>query len=96
MTSYDSWLEQPYQDKYAEEDAIDEIKERILDELEPNTLSKLCEGVGEDSLYRREEEIEEALKARDFESLGRLIWAANWEYWEDYAERSAVDEYNNQ
>lgn len=84
-------------DRYYEPDSETEDEEifmeeevpAILNEVKPESLSSLCEAIGEDCLFRRKEQIEHALYHRDFAELGRLVWACNMDYWENYAESLA-------
>lgn len=74
-----------------EEFFMEEEVPNILNEVKPESLASFCEAVGEDCLYRRKEQIETALYNRDFAELGRLVWACNIDYWEDYAENLAQE-----
>ena len=91
--SYEGWLSSG---AHANEDEEIYIEERISEllklECDPNRIGNVCEAIGEDCLYNHKEQIEEAMRTRDFVALGRLLWGDVFEYWENMAMTIAQDE----
>ena len=76
-------------------DFIDERAAELLKDIQPNTVARLCEAIGEDLLFKAKDQLQDYLDNKDFENLGRKIWALNIEYWETWAENSATEDYNS-
>lgn len=93
MSRYDSWLEQPYQDQYAEEDRIEEEIEFLMDtEHNPHDFDIFMDAIANDALYDKKAEITAALaKDGTMEQLGKAIYQAVW----DYCERRATEQATN-
>lgn len=93
MSRYDSWLEQPYQDQYAEEDRIEEEIEFLMDtEHNPHDFDIFMDAIADDALYTHKEQITAALaKGGTMEQLGKAIYQAVW----DYCERRATEQATN-
>ena len=96
-SSFDSWLTT---DKDAESYAAAEesIAERAKElQTEANYDCTLFENFSLD-LYsataEQAESIEEYLKSRDFEKLGRLVWSISYETRQKMAETKAFDEWD--
>ena len=81
-TNYDTWLEQPYQDSYDAEpeeweydDAIDELATDYLrtnfKDVDTVVLSDVIYSLNQDDTNL----IDDYIKSRDFEKLGRKLWA---------------------
>ncbi len=78
-----------------EEEQIDErVCELLNSTLNPCLFSNITEAIGEDALAKHSEQIQEAMRERDFLTLGRIIWNDITEYWEDKANSQASDEWN--
>ena len=97
MTAYDRWLEQPYQDKYDEEDAIDQEVEALLaDEYDIKKFDVFMDAIANDCLYddKVQKQITDALQTGDRLALGQAIFDAVSDQLEKWAENHAVDRYN--
>lgn len=97
MSNYDRWLEQPYQDKYAEDDAIDQEIEALLeDEYDIKKFEVFMEAINNDCLYEEkvQKQITDALQTGDRLALGQAIFDAVCAKLENWAESEAVDRYN--
>jgi hypothetical protein len=66
----------------------------LLKDIKPNTVDRLAEAIGEDLLAKDKEQLQDYLDNKDFENLGRKIWALNMEYWETWAENVAIEDYH--
>ena len=92
MTAYDRWLEKPYQDACAEQEAIAEVVEELLsDECNPQNASVFLEAINEggclDSDYIHERLLEILSRGHSYADIGELIWDAVV----DYCEGNATD-----
>jgi hypothetical protein len=92
MTAYDSWLEKPYQDAYAEQEAIDEIVEGLMQtECNPQDASVFLEAINEggclndDNVHKRLKEILAA--GHSYADIGELVYDAVV----GYCEANAID-----
>ena len=97
MSNYDRWLEQPYQDKYDEEDAIDQEVEALLaDEYDIKKFDVFMDAIANDCLHDQKvkQQITEALQTGDRLALGQAIYDAVSEELESWATDHAVDRYN--
>lgn len=97
MSNYDRWLEQPYQDKCNEEDAIDQEVEALLaDEYDIKKFDVFMDAINNDCLYKEPHlnQITEALKTGDRLALGQAIFDAVSAQCDSWAEDHAVDRYN--
>lgn len=97
MSNYDRWLEQPYQDKYAQDDAIDQEVEALLaDEYDIKKFEVFMEAINNDCLYEEkvQKQITEALQTGDRLALGQAIFDAVAQKLDNWAENEAVDRYN--
>jgi hypothetical protein len=98
-SSFDSWLTT---DVDAENAAASEqsIAERTNDLLkEPNFDCTLFENFSLDvysATAEQAESVEEHLKTRDFEKLGRLLWSISYESRLTMAQNEAVKEWENE
>jgi hypothetical protein len=85
-------------DYHADEEEEEQIDERVCELLNtshnPCQYLNMTEAIGEDALAKHSEQIEEAMKQRDFLTLGRIIWNDITDYWEAQANSQAADEYN--
>lgn len=97
MNGYDKWLESPYHENEDRDEYIDNEIDMLLNTTHnPFNLDNLCEAIGEELiLHKHEKEIVEYLKNKMFEKLGKLIYMANLEYWENTAEQQAEFNYEN-
>ena len=89
--NYDSWLEAPYQARYAEEDKLDSrVEELMEDEYDPKKYSNFAEGISEANEKDREA-VELILQQSkiDYEALGRKLFCMAYEYMEGYANSHA-------
>ena len=73
---------------------IESRQDELLKDIRPNTVARLAEAIGEDLLVKEKDQIQDYLDNKDFENLGRKIWALNMEYWETWAENAAIEDYN--
>ena len=64
-------------------------------DYDPCTIDNFHEAISEEVLYKSKEELEQYLNQRDFEKLGRLIWAKVTDYWEELAEKKADEDVAN-
>jgi len=97
MSNYDRWLEQPYQDKYDEEDAIDQEVEALLaDEYDIKKFDVFMDAIANDALYAEEHQkaITKALQTGDRLALGQAIFDAVAVMLDSWANDHAVDRYN--
>jgi len=97
MTAYDNWLEQPYQEKYAREDAVEERFDQLCREpaFDCCNFDNFIEAINDEVLTPEKERIEECLNAHKFEQLGRLIWARVSDYYEEKAQKQAEEDVAN-
>ena len=97
MSNYDRWLEQPYQERYAEEDAIDQEVEALLaDEYDIKKFDVFMDAIANDALYadKYQKLITDALQTGDRLALGQAVFDAVAEMLDRWAEDHAVDRYN--
>lgn len=93
--NYDSWLEQPYQDKCNEDDAIDARVEELMDEdYNPNNFDNFIESISEADKTDIET-IEDYLEKGEFEKLGRKLWSICYDRMEKQATDHAVENLNS-
>lgn len=90
MTAYDRWLEKPYQDACAKQEAIEEVVEELLeDECNPQNPSVFLEAINEgacltsDHIHARLAEI--LAKGHSYADIGELVYDAVVEYCESTA-----------
>ena len=99
MTDYDRWLEQPYQEQAARDDAIDAMVEEVLkeDDFDPTNVDTFLQAIDDATLYEVQEKLAEALKDPEpgFAKLGAVIYNAVYEYCYRQAENEAVKRYND-
>lgn len=62
--------------------------------LNPTTYQNIVYAIGEEALAKHLQQLEEAMKIRDFLTIGRIFWADITEYWESQAESQAANEWN--
>lgn len=97
MSNYDRWLEQPYQDRYAEEDAIDQEVEALLaDEYDIKKFDVFMDALNNDCLHQEpfHQQIIDALQTGDRVALGQAIFDAVSKQCDSWAEDHAADRYN--
>ena len=98
MTDYDRWLEQPYQEQAARDDAIEHEIERVLqeEEYDPTNADTFLNAVDDAVLYGVMEKLAAALKdpTPGHAALGKVIYDAVYEYCYTQAESEAVRRYN--
>jgi hypothetical protein len=94
MTAYDRWLEKPYQDACAKQEAIEEVVEELLqDECNPQNPSVFLEAINEgacldnDFVHSRLAEI--LAKGHSYADIGELVYDAVVEYCESTANTRA-------
>lgn len=90
--NYDSWLEQPYQDKYDEDDKIDSrVEELMKEDYKPEDFNNFVESISE---AKKEdiEIIEDYLEQGEFEKLGRKLWSICYERMESQANSHAAED----
>ena len=93
--NYDSWLEAPYQERYAEEDKIDErVEELMSEDYNPNTFDNFIESISEADKTDIET-IEDYLEKGEFEKLGRKLWSICYDRMEKQATDHAVENLNS-
>lgn len=90
MTVYDRWLEQPYQDEYERQDAIDELTEELLEgECNPQNPSVFLEAINEGACLSTDEAYKELQailhRGHGYDDIGRLVWNAVSDYCADTA-----------
>jgi hypothetical protein len=92
MTAYDNWLEKPYQDAYAEQEAIEAVTEELLaNECDYQNPSVFLEAINEgaclddDAVYARLKEI--LAKGHSYAEIGELVYDAVVAY----CEANAID-----
>lgn len=90
MTAYDNWLEKPYQDAYAEQEAIEEVMEELLaGECDCQNPSVFLEAINEggclddDDVYARLKEI--LANGHSYADIGEVVWDAVSKYCEGNA-----------
>jgi len=81
MTAYDNWLEKPFQDACAEQDAIDEIVEELLaDECNIQNPDVFLEAINEgaclDDKIVKDRLAEILAKGHSYADIGELIYDA--------------------
>ena len=97
--SYDSWLTTDTEaERYAA--AGDKIDERVRDLVNHNADydHTLFENFSEDiysATTEQAQSIEEYLRNKDFEKLGRLLWCISVESREKHAQIQAVNDFEN-
>jgi hypothetical protein len=96
QNSYDAWLESPY---HEDEDADELISDRVQELMKPgedydpyeySNFSEAISNCNTDDAAN----IEEMLRSRNFEQLGRFLWSTSIDYYEKLAESVAADQYN--
>lgn len=94
MTAYDNWLEKPYQDAYAKQEATDELVEELLAEdfniQDPIVfLDAIRSGdcLGSDEVFDKLKKILES--GRSYAEIGELVWDAVSQYCEETATERA-------
>jgi len=93
--NYDSWLEQPYQDQYDEDDKIDSRVEELMEEdYNPNDFNNFVESISEASKDDIET-IEDYLQRKEYDKLGLKLWAICYERMEKQATNHAVENLNS-
>ena len=92
MSRYDTWLEQPYQDSYTKEEAINQLADEICNEPEFNAYSteNIIEAIMEEALFQGDDKLRltELIENRDMRNLGLFVFGRIFAYWE----RKALDE----
>lgn len=90
MTTYDNWLEKPYQDAYAKQEATDELVEELLtgeyNIQDPTVfLDAIRNGdcLGSDEVFYKLKEILE--RGHSYAEIGELVWDAVSQYCEETA-----------
>jgi len=85
MTAYDRWLEQPYQESCAEQEAIEEVIDELLeDECNPQNASVFMEAINEgacldsDRVHARLKEI--LAQGHSYADIGELVWDEVFSY----------------
>lgn len=93
--NYDSWLEQPYQDQYAEDEKVDSrVEELMKEDYKPTDFNNFIESISEAS-KEDVETIEDYLEQGKFEELGRKLWGICYERMEAQATSHAVENLNS-
>lgn len=94
MTAYDRWLEKPYQDACAEQEATEELVEQLLEDecniQNPNVfLEAINEGgcLDSDQVFAELKSILE--RGHSYAELGELVWDAVSQYCEAEATNRA-------
>jgi HEAT repeat protein len=89
MTAYDRWLEAPIQAHYAEQDAISDIVEQLLDdELNPRDPDVFMQAINEGACLDNKEfnqALKEILKNKNYDELGKLVYDFVVDYCQDTA-----------
>lgn len=94
MTQYDRWLEQPFQETCAKQEAVDELVEELLNgECNPQNLDTFMEAINEGACLTGKEFGESLKKILDkghsYADIGELVWDAVSVYCEETAELRA-------
>ncbi len=93
--NYDSWLEQPYQDQYDEDEKIDcRVEELMKEDYKPTDFNNFAESISEAS-KEDVETVEDYLEKGEFEKLGRKLWSICYERMERQATNHAVENLNS-
>jgi hypothetical protein len=87
MTAHDNWLEKPYQDAYAEQEASEELVEELLaDECNIQNPSVFLEAINEGACLDSDEVLAELKiileRSHSYAELGELVWDAVSQYCE--------------
>ncbi len=90
MTAYDNWLEKPYQDAYAKQEATDELVEELLtgeyNIQDPTVFFDAIRNgdcLGSDEVFSKLKEILE--RGHSYAEIGELVWDAVSQYCEETA-----------
>ena len=98
-TSFDSWLTTDTEaERYAAAEDIIEERVKYLVNHDSNYDNTLFENFSEDiysATTEQAQSIEEYLRNKDFEKLGRLMWCISFEYREKRAQIQANKEFEN-
>jgi len=99
MTDYDRWLEQPYQEQAARDDAIEFLVEQVLqeEEFDPTNPDTFLQAIDDATLYGVREKLAIALKDPNVghAALGKVIYDAVYEHCYRKAEDEAANRYNS-
>lgn len=89
MTAYDRWLEAPIQAHYAEQEAISDIVEQLLeDELNPRDPDVFMQAINEGACLDNKEfnqALKEILDTKNYDELGKLVYDFVVDYCQDEA-----------
>jgi len=89
MTAYDRWLEAPIQAHYAEQEAIRDIVEELMeDELNPRNPNVFMEAINDGGCLDNKEfnqALKEMLDKKDYKGLGELVYDFVVDYCQDEA-----------
>lgn len=98
MTDYDRWLEQPYQEQAARDDAIEQLVEQVLqeEEYDPTHADTFLQAIDDAVLYAVKEKLALALKdpTPGHAALGKVIYDAVYDYCYNQADNEAARRYN--
>jgi hypothetical protein len=90
MTAHDDWLEKPYLDQEARDQAIDNEIDRLLEtDYNPATVKVFMNAIDNNCLYADQEKLAEILNTNaPWEELGRYVFKAV----QTYCVNSAIQE----
>jgi hypothetical protein len=90
MTAHDDWLEKPYLDQEARDQAIDNEIDRLLEtDYNPAKVKVFMDAIDNNCLYADQEKLAEILnKNAPWEELGRYVFKAV----QTYCVNSAIQE----
>lgn len=97
MTDYDRWLEAPYQEAAAKQEAIDEVAEQLMEgECNPHDVDVFLDAIDNACLYEFREKLAEAIKVgvSGHEKIGKVIWSAVYAHCTATADALAAERYN--
>ena len=92
MNRHDAYYEP--EDDYMDSDELQaEVAELMKDEYNPCTWSNFTDAFAATQNKDDIEFLEQALKNRDFEALGRKLWNMSYEYMESFATGKITGQY---
>jgi hypothetical protein len=95
MTKYDDWLEQPYHEAALRDNAIEaEIESLLALEYDINKMDVFMDAIANNCMYMAEDEMQIAIKNKDYGRIGELVYQTVEAQVEQWAEDEAARRYN--
>jgi urease accessory protein UreE len=98
MNNFDAWLttDTDSEKQQLKDEWVDEETESLLKEYKClESVDALYESISENILIEKKEEIELAMKQKDYAKLGQIIYELNNQFWDDIYRKEAIEDYEN-